>query len=117
MFGSNRLPTFLTEINLLPKEYYQSLFTSSEFDPQGNYKVIAQVRGEYKVVTVDDRVPVHQETGKPLWEMDPECPWAILLLKVWAYINGGYQTLMYCQPYEFIRTFSYPNWKLRTLSM
>jgi hypothetical protein len=42
-------------------------------------------------------------------------PWAIILLKVWAYINGGYDTLMYCQPYEFLRTFTYPNWKMRIL--
>lgn len=30
-------------------------------------------------------------------------------------MNGGYQTLANCQPFEFIRSFSYPNWKLKCL--
>jgi hypothetical protein len=86
------------------------------FNPTGIYTVIAQVNGHYKVVTIDDWIPVYERTNKPLWDMETTCPWAILLLKAWALINGGYQTLINCHPYEFIRTFTYPNWKLRVLT-
>ena len=117
LFEQGRYPSFFAEVGLLPCEYYQSLFTSARFNPTGRYTIIAQVNGSYRAVAIDDMVPVYESTNRPLWGMDSECPWAILLLKVWAQINGGYQTLVNCQPFEFIRTITFPNWKLRILQI
>lgn len=107
--------TFFQEISLFSSDYYKSIFLNTYFQHLGIYNIIAQVNGHYRLVTVDDMIPVYEGTNQPLWGMSLEYPWQLLLLKAWALTNGGYLTLQNCNPFEFVRTFSYPNWKTKAL--
>jgi hypothetical protein len=35
-----------------------------------------------------------------------------ILIKVWAKINGGYENLYKCEAFQFIRTFTFPDWEI-----
>lgn len=37
-------------------------------------------------------------------------PWMHIILKVWAKINHGYDNLYECEPFLFVKTFSFPDW-------
>ena len=36
--------------------------------------------------------------------------WMHIILKVWAKINHGYEKLYECEPFLFVKAFSYPDW-------
>lgn len=33
-------------------------------------------------------------------------------MKVWAKCRGSYKSILYAEPFDFIKTFSYPDWKI-----
>jgi len=70
-----RNPSFLNEVGLLPPFYYQSLFLTPEFTPNGMYRVIVNIQGQFRVVVVDDIIPVYESSMQPIWGLDREVPW------------------------------------------
>lgn len=57
-------------------------------------------------------VPVFQDSLEPIWGMDFDHSWQIILLKMWAKKKGGYRNLKeHSHPFEFIEYFSNSNWK------
>lgn len=74
---------------------------------------------------MDDFIPVYEKSGKPLWGMDLEQPWQLILLKFWAKRNyviakdnnydqsiyGGYAGVLNSATFEFVNCFSNSNWK------
>lgn len=108
-------PSFLNEVGLLPPFYYQSLFLTPDFTPNGQYQLILNVQGQYRVVVVDDMIPVYQSNMQPIWKLDKEVPWELILLKAWAKLCGGFKGVLAARPFEFLRSFSYPNWRMKNL--
>jgi hypothetical protein len=92
-------PSFLNEVGLLPPFYYQSLFLTPDFTPNSMYKVIVNVQGQFRVVVVDDAIPVFESTMQPIWGLDREVPWELIVLKVWAKVVGGYKSVLTAKPF------------------
>jgi hypothetical protein len=48
---------------------------------------------------------------EPIWGMDLEHAWQIILLKFWAKKNRGYYNVKLIPPFRFIEFFTNSNWK------
>jgi hypothetical protein len=96
------LPPFSTEIGILPIEHYKSLFLTQEFTKHGLYEVIINQNGRFETDVVDDWVPVYEETQEPIWGMDINSAWQVILLKFWAKKNKGYSQVKRISPFRFI---------------
>lgn len=79
------------------------------------YRVIVNVQGQFRVVVVDDIIPVYEASMQPLWGLDREVPWELILLKVWAKVLNGFRNIYSAKPFEFLRTFTYPCWRLKNI--
>lgn len=51
---------------------------------------------------VDDLVPVYEDTLEPIWGMQLDQAWEIILLKFWAKRCGGYNKVKNTPPYVFL---------------
>lgn len=105
------LPTFATEIGLLPVEHYRSLFITQDFEECGLYQVIINQNGRWETDVVDDYIPVYKDTLEPIWGMNFDHSWQIILLKFWAKKNQSYTKVKNMPPFEFIEFFTNSNWK------
>lgn len=65
------LPTFFSEVGLLPPFHYETLFITPDFTNNGMYKIIANVQGEFRVIVIDDMIPVYENNMEPIWGMNP----------------------------------------------
>jgi hypothetical protein len=52
---------------------------------------------------------------QPIWGLDKEVPWELIVLKAWAKVCGGFRGVVTVRPFEFLRTFSYPDWRMKNL--
>ena len=64
---------------------------------------------------VDDYIPVDAETLEPIWGTTMMQAWQIILIKLWAKLNGGYREIHSTPPFDFLEHFSNPNWKFFNL--
>lgn len=53
--------------------------------------MIINKNGRWETDVVDDWIPVYEDSLEPIWGMDLEHSWQIILLKFWAKKNGGYR--------------------------
>lgn len=51
---------------------------------------------------VDDLVPVYEDNLEPIWGMEFDQCWEIILLKFWAKRCGGYNKVNTMPPYIFL---------------
>jgi hypothetical protein len=77
--------------------------------------VIVNYEGRFVTEVVDDFIPVEKETLMPIWGMDINEPWLLILTKVWAKRKGGYLNLKKNDNFEFIKCFSNSNWRYYNL--
>lgn len=96
------LPPFVTEIGILPIEHYKSLFLTQDFVNHGLYEIIINQNGRFETDVVDDWVPVYEDSLEPIWGMDLEHAWQIILLKFWAKKNRSYYKIKEIPPFRFI---------------
>lgn len=73
--------------------------------------MIINVDGRFETGCVDDWVPVYEHSLQPIWGMDFDQGWQIILLKFWAKRNGGYRNVRNLPPFSFIESFTNSNWK------
>jgi hypothetical protein len=81
------VPHFLHELGLFPASEYKSLFFTQDFQKSGMYHAVVNYNGRWETDVVDDFIPVYESSGKPIWGMDLEQPWQLILLKFWAKRN------------------------------
>ena len=78
--------------------------------------MIVNRNGRWETDVVDDWVPVYSDSHEPIWGLDFDNSWQIILLKFWAKQKGSYSALKEVAPFEFIECFSNCNWKYFNLS-
>ena len=60
-----------------------------------------KIDGEWKIICIDDMIPVHKNSNKPIFtNTKNDSLWGILLEKAYAKINGGYGNIIYGFPKE-----------------
>lgn len=64
--------------------------------------MIVNRNGRWETDVVDDWVPVYSDTHEPIWGLDFDNSWQIILLKFWAKQKGSYSALKEVAPFEFI---------------
>ena len=65
-------------------------------------------------MTVDDLVPVYDESNEHVWEVEE--PWKMILLKVWACLNDGYDNILKRhKPFRALEYFTGNNWRFYNL--
>jgi calpain-15 len=68
------------------------LFVTRKVNPYGLYAIKLNIDGEWKVVCVDDYIPI--KWGKPVFSKSQNQDlWVILLEKAWAKVCGSYQSI------------------------
>lgn len=110
------LPPFVTEIGIFPIVHYKSLFLTQDFAKDGLYEIIINQNGRYETDVVDDWIPVYEDTLEPIWGMDMDQAWQIILLKFWAKKNQSYLKIKEIPPFQFIEFFTNSNWKYFNLN-
>jgi hypothetical protein len=93
------VPYFLTEINLFPPSHYKSLFITQDYQEKGLYHIIFNKDGRFETDVVDDWIPVYEDTNEPIWGMDFNHPWQLILLKFWAKKQRGYWKVKNGKPF------------------
>lgn len=58
--------------------------------------------GRFENDVVDDIVPVYEDSFEPIWGMDLDQSWQIILLKFWAKRNGGYRQVKLAPAFNFL---------------
>lgn len=96
------LPTFATEMGVFPPEHYKSFFITQNFSENGFYHVIINNKGRFETDVVDDIVPVYENSLEPIWGMELDQAWQIILLKFWAKRSGGYNNVKNAPAYNFL---------------
>jgi hypothetical protein len=51
---------------------------------------------------VDDLVPVKEYSLQPIWGMELDNCWQIIILKFWAKRMGGYKNVKHTPPFTFL---------------
>lgn len=57
-------------------------------------------------------IPVDKETWKPLWGLSYDRPWQIVLLKAWMKECGGWDAMMFAEPFKLLDAFGFPAYKV-----
>lgn len=73
--------------------------------------MIINQNGRFEKDVVDDWIPVYEYSLQPIWGLDLDQAWQIILLKFWAKRNQGYQNIPNIPPFAFLEHFSNSNWK------
>ncbi len=87
------------------------MFLTQDFVSHGLYEIIINQNGRFETDVVDDWIPVYEDSMEPIWGMDLEHAWQIILLKFWAKKNRGYYNVKLIPPFRFIEFFTNSNWK------
>lgn len=83
------------------------IFLTKEYNPNGIYKVVLFIDGEFQIVYLDDYFPCIKGTNIPYFAKPNSFElWALLLEKAWAKINGGYANIISGFPCDVFRTFT-----------
>ena len=96
---------FLCTLAQLTK--YQKLllqiFKTKKSNNQCYYEIIFFINGEYKIVLIDDFIPVIKNSNEPYFSKPNNNEiWVILLEKAWAKVNGGYTNIINGWPSELL---------------
>jgi hypothetical protein len=96
---------FLSTLAQLTK--YQKLllqiFKTKKSNNQCYYEIIFFINGEYKIVLIDDFIPVIKNSNEPYFSKPNNNEiWVILLEKAWAKVNGGYTNIINGWPSELL---------------
>jgi len=95
------------------------------------YHAVVNYNGRWETDVVDDFIPVYEKTGKPIWGMDLEQPWQLILAKFLAKryyclakeykydmaTRGGYTGINTAAPFEFVGFFTNNIWKFFNLNV
>jgi hypothetical protein len=118
-------------MGLFPASHYKSLLFTQDFQASGMYHAVVNYNGRWETDVVDDFIPVYEKSGKPIWGMDLEQPWQLIILKFWAKrnyvyakdyfedqkIRGGYAGVKNSDPFDFVHYFSNDTWKYTNLAV
>ena len=97
---------------MLPLWHYKSLIEQKRINPKGYYEIVVWKEGRLTKDIIDDYIEFDNETNKPIgFDLDNVHPWMLILLKMWAKVNNGYQNIYEAEPFGFLKTFSYPDWE------
>lgn len=96
------LPTFATEMGVFPVDHYKSFFITQNLEQNGFYHVIINNQGRFETDVVDDVIPVYADSHEPIWDMELDQCWQIILLKFWAKRSGGYDKVKNAPPFNFL---------------
>ena len=96
---------FLCTLAQLTK--YQKLllqiFKTKKSNNQCYYEIIFFINGKYKIVLIDDSIPVIKNTNEPYFSQPNNNEiWDILLEKSWKKVNGGYTKIINGWPSELL---------------
>ena len=74
---------------------FNKIILTKEYNPNGFYKILLFIDGEFQIVYIDDFFPCIKNSNI-LYFLKPSNFdfWAILIEKAWAKINGGYQNII-----------------------
>ena len=99
---------FISVLNALsefPLLVFQLFKTISLPDNNGSIEIGLNIDGDWKIVLLDDMIPVKKGTNEPIGaNTKNNCLWGILLEKAWAKINGGYINICTGNPREVFET-------------
>ncbi len=99
---------FISVLNALsefPLLVLQLFKTVSLPDNNGSIEIGLNIDGDWKIVLLDDMIPVKKGTNEPIGaNTKNNCLWGILLEKAWAKINGGYINICTGNPREVFET-------------
>lgn len=83
------------------------IFITQEYNPNGFYKLVLFIEGEYQIVYLDDYFPCIKGTDIPYFSKPNSYElWVLLLEKAWAKINGGYANIINGWPSEVFKAFT-----------
>ena len=88
------------------------MFFTQTVNKEGYYKYFVRRNGTYHVETVDDWIPVDGYKQLPIWGLDIQYPWQIILLKAWIKEKGSLDNVIRAEPFEFIHAFGLPAYKV-----
>ena len=72
----------------------RKIFITEEVNQQQYYSVLILCRGKWKIIDLDEMIPVHFDTQLPAFSKSVrEELWVILLEKAWAKIFHGYEKI------------------------
>ena len=114
--NSDGAPHFMIEMGLTTTEHYKSMFITQDFQDSGRYEMVVNVDGRFEAVTVDEYVPVYENTEEPIWGMELKYPWQMIIVKVWAKRCNGYDNILSTNPMDFLSSFTNSNWKYFNLA-
>jgi hypothetical protein len=109
--GGVSRPSYLCEMRMLPEWHFLSLIEPHTISEQGYYHVAVVQGGRIARLVVDDFVYFDETRGRILCHpFLPDRPWVHIILKAWAKLNRGYDRLDACEPFAFLKAFSFPDW-------
>ena len=93
----------LSSLSQFPSIFNKIILTK-DYNPNGFYKILLFVDGEFQIVYIDDYFPCIKNSNI-LYFMKPTNFefWALLIEKAWAKINGGYQNIINSWPVDLFR--------------
>lgn len=98
---------------MLPEWHFLSLIEPKTISEQGYYHVAVVQNGRMAKIIIDDFVYFdeirNQIVAHPFLQ---DKPWVHIILKAWAKINKGYDRLDACEPFAFIKAFTFPDWAI-----
>ena len=85
----------LTSLVCQQPNLIKTMFITREYNEVGIYSIKIYINGAYKIIEVDDYIPVNKSTSAPLFaQMQTKNIWPILLEKAWAKVNGSYEDII-----------------------
>ena len=83
------------------------IFLTKEYNPDGYYKLLLFIDGEFQILFVDDYFPCLKGTNIPFFLKPNNFElWAMLLEKAWAKLNKGYANILNGWPCDIFKTFT-----------
>ena len=80
------------------------MFITREYNETGIYSVKIYINGAFKIIEIDDYIPVDKTTKTPLFaQMQTSNIWPMLLEKAWAKVNGSYEDIISGNPKEAMK--------------
>ena len=89
---------------------FNKIILTKEYNPNGFYKLLLYIDGEFQIVYIDDYFPCINNSNI-LYFIKPSNFefWAILIEKAWAKVNGGYQNIINSWPADLFRALTGSN--------
>ena len=83
------------------------IFLTKEYNPNGFYKLLLFIDGEFQILFIDDYFPCLKGTNIPYFLKPNNFElWAMILEKAWAKLNKGYANIINGWPCDIFKTFT-----------